>query len=986
MWTRGGPPARGRAPRQSFHRPHGAAEEESPLDDSWRTDVPPDSAAADAHNAETFGADAPVGDDWQPEEETYKDFEMLRQRQPPLEESVAEPGARHSSPQGIRLPDFFSTDARGAPVEVVLESLEPDPGPLGSSSGRSPENPYAALHSSQTTEHLDSVVLRGVEGVEQQGPHELLELQQQKQFDQESPLQQHVTAAQQVGPLASLLPELGSPYPHPLMQARGVAPLLSPPGFEGADVRRMQPPVHQPQPPFAAAATSAAAAIIRDPAVLMAEPASQPLAMGSTAGLRAPSSSSDGILRDPAVQRVVLLNSVGSAADPSLVAAENAVSGSQYRAGERLDLHPKRPVDAAPLAWSSGAEEEDLWRSASSGGGPPQRQLYPQLADPSSMGDPPFCPSQQQEQEEQQQENSRIIAGASETAGKQLNKHDLMRSGVSRSGGPAFGKLRHPSGGREQHELQPLLLGQGRLPQPQQRSRSQQQQQQQQGRRGQTQQQGSQQQEKGRRCSKQKQEVSAASSSKGAGSSSSSSHSSASLLNSGGQAVVPPIFPLTRGLIDLIIRQKIPDATRWVQLAQMSRRPELQRYTGKWNYRSFKGPPKGPSADLSCVELECAIRELREPSGGGVLPGSLLESHRVDCLGEGVLIVREVPQEEGPSSAHSTEGQGAQALHATGAFRLKDRSQETDLVEKCSTCYVGDLGGACCALQLSLSDTSMSPLQRSLVVKALVEDCQDLRLTASNLQEELDAFPLPFMIDFSAPALCPSPQDYVSRLRHHYLRQQQPQQHEDGPLGSLPPDLCLLVDKGRRTRASAATANGEDGLSSSLFEEVMRSSGTTAAALASVQEGMLLHALLHPPEGNERATLCALLLLGTLRVFRASGPSRAAVLCTFADILCWGMQQRNAADIAKHTAGSCLLALLTLHLPKAEALANPGQVDVITRFLGLITDALVTLLAGGMQQQSAAQHIWRLRPLIRCLLQQARQCPAWAATVTTKVT
>ncbi|XP_026192829.1 uncharacterized protein LOC34621537 [Cyclospora cayetanensis] len=411
------------------------------------------------------------------------------------------------------------------------------------------------------------------------------------------------------------------------------------------------------------------------------------------------------------------------------------------------------------------------------------------------------------------------------------------------------------------------------------------------------------------------------------------------------------------------------------------------------------------------------------------------------------------------------------------------------LFVQCSTCYVGDLGGACCALQLSLSDTSMSPLQRSLVVKALVEDCQDLRLTASNLQEELDecpashvlargrlqqqlqhvlqqacellllrhcctaqAFPLPFMIDFSAPALCPSPQDYVSRLRHHYLRQQQPQQHEDGPLGSLPPDLCLLVDKGRRStqwivssvcsssnrlllllrllpmlndactslllqgllsapdvlseacqcaddilasaRASAATANGEDGLSSSLFEEVMRSSGTTAAALASVQEGMLLHALLHPPEGNERATLCALLLLGTLRVFRASGPSRAAVLCTFADILCWGMQQRNAADIAKHTvcrfgaarAGSCLLALLTLHLPKAEALANPGQVDVITRFLGLITDALVTLLAGGMQQQSAAQHIWRLRPLIRCLLQQARQCPAWAATVTTKVT
>ena len=316
------------------------------------------------------------------------------------------------------------------------------------------------------------------------------------------------------------------------------------------------------------------------------------------------------------------------------------------------------------------------------------------------------------------------------------------------------------------------------------------------------------------------------------------------------------------------------------------------------------------------------------------------------------------------------------------------------------------------------------------------------------------AFPLPFLLDFCAPAICPSPSAYVLGLRQHYLRQQQQQQGETGLFGLLPPDLSSLVFEGRRstrwmmssicssrkglrlllgllpllndaststllqallscgelighmcaqadavlaaaattaataaTTATAATGGGRGGLSSSLFEEMMRSTGTGTAAISSVKPGTLLYSLFHPPEGKETASLCAFFLLGAVRVFRAAGPSKGAVLLAFLEFMCWGMKDIRARDIVQHAvrlllllllfllllfllflllflllplvsflfyspltlilgaacvvlllllfvsvlllqSGSCLFALLTLHLPQADGAANPCQMYV----------------------------------------------------------
>ncbi|CDJ45567.1 hypothetical protein, conserved, partial [Eimeria tenella] len=476
-----------------------------------------------------------------------------------------------------------------------------------------------------------------------------------------------------------------------------------------------------------------------------------------------------------------------------------------------------------------------------------------------------------------------------------------------------------------------------------------------------------------------------------------------------------------------------------------------------------------------------------------------------------IHIDRGPPQEEGPPGGPP---EGPKAAGSTLSAAARSKHPGHDFVR-----------------QLALGAPGLSLLQRSLALNSIIEDCHDIRLAAAALQGELEEcpashvaargqlqqqlqhtllqaaellllrhcctslpLPMPFLLDFWAPAICPSAAAYVSRLRQHYLRlqqqqqqqeQQQQEQQEEGFLGALPPGLNSLVTEGRSSTkwlissvsssskglrllllllpmltdactalllqglllcpeallevfagadavlaaaaagpsaaAAAAATEGASGAPAAagagapaaaaaaavagdcslrLFEEVMRSTGTAAAALAALPKNSLLSLLLQQQsEGHERSSTCCFLLLGVLRVLRAAGPSRTAVLCSFLDVLDWGLQQQQQQQqeqaslvaIAAHMSGACLLALLTIHLPRAEGTANPGQMKVITRFLCLVTEALVSLLAKNsneatdqQQQQLQQQQQQRLRPLIRCLLQQARQCPAWAATITTQ--
>ncbi|KAL8273234.1 hypothetical protein Esti_002850 [Eimeria stiedai] len=942
FWQGRGPPRASRgAPKGGPRKEPAKGEEDSIFGaDSWDPSGDP-AEAADAHNFDTFGLDVPVGDDWQPDEASYVQFEMMKK-------GLTQRGQRPL--EGLALPDFFTTDAKGDPLEVVLESLEPEPPPSSSSSSSSRPVP-------------------GVE-LEQPMPNALSTLQQQQQ--------QHM--------------------------------LLTPTGPE--------------------------------------------------------------------------------CVVPHLSDASSAAS--------------KMPEQAAAL---TREQQQQQGRN-----------------------------SQQQQRRSQQQ---RQVQGRSQQLQQQQQQQQLRR-------------------------------------QPQQ-----QQQQQQKGRYMGTKQQ-------------QQQEGPSVSSRKGdSGGSRASvvSHMSAGGKGEGGGA--PTIFPMTRGLINFIVKEKLPDATRWfgapppedeavsasaisnsssssssnagfmnaqdldlilrVQLAQMARRPELQKYTGRWNFSGLRGSSGGPSGDLSPAELEQRLREL---AGGGLLLGSGVgvagggdsgdkawERLPVDCSQEGVLVSSSCmhqkllgsldPREAESLISHEERGSGDNAdaeepdaknsssngssssahkkfgkvayssirhprnmIHLEGApshsasaedssssssskaeggtdARAKDRSQELDLVRK-----------------LSLGWPGLSPLEAALMLKAIIEDCQDLRIAASSLHAELQecpashvgargvlqqqlqqvllqafelltlrhgcvaqGFPLPLLLDFSAPAVCPSPSDYTSRLRHHYyLRQQQQQQLQqqegaaaaEGFLERLPADLQKLAGDGRRstrwilssvcssskglrlllallpmlpdallsalvqgllscsevlskackeadTVLAAAplppsSAPAGASVSSSLFHEVLRFRGTAAAVAFSADDGRLLHALLHAAEGSELAALWASLLLSILRVLRAAGPSRPAVLSACIELFCWGVDNTSATAIAGSPSGSCLFGLLTLHLPHADATGSPWQAEAARRFLCAETDLLVSLVGDHVQQPTERQQLLRLRPLVHALLQQARLCPAWAATITTRVT